>query len=100
MDGTLTIETCWTIKEALQATPNKKIIDKVNKLSENNFIIIYTARRDFMMSATTTWLKKHDVIYHAISNLKIPSDWYVDDKAITPKDFLKKPIGNKKYRRP
>jgi uncharacterized HAD superfamily protein len=41
-------------------------------------VIIYTARRDELISPTLIWLKKHNVPYHAISNIKMPADVYYD----------------------
>lgn len=89
MDGTLTREVCWTEKECLNATPRQEVIDKVNSLAGRYWILIWTARQDELIPATIKWLRKHNVYYHAISNIKIPAGaGYVDDKAITIKDFL------------
>jgi uncharacterized HAD superfamily protein len=78
VDGTLCVEQCWCPNDVLDATPIKKNIFMVNRLHVKNFIIIYTARRDEMMSNTLIWLKKHNVRYHAVSNHKIPFDFYLD----------------------
>jgi len=89
IDGTLTKETCWTEEECLNATPYQEVIDKVNEIFLTNFIVLYTARRDELITATLKWLRKHNVRFHAISNNKIGIDvGYVDDKSITIEDFL------------
>jgi uncharacterized HAD superfamily protein len=90
VDDTLTHETCWTVEQCENATPRQDVIDRVNEVSITNFIVIYTARRDFLIPATLKWLRKHGVVFHAFSNNKCPTDiGYLDDKAITIKDFLK-----------
>ena len=87
-DNTLTKETCWTHEECLNAEPRQDVLNKVNSLV-NVWIIVYTARADELIPATIKWLRKHNVKYHAISNIKIPADvGYVDDRSITIEDFL------------
>ncbi|MDE2098564.1 MAG: hypothetical protein KGL39_15020 [Patescibacteria group bacterium] len=88
-DGVVVRETvCRSLKHAREATPNNKIIKKVNDLFKHAFIVIYTARQDRFIPATLEWLRVHNVRYHAFSNLKIPADYYVDDHAMLVKDFL------------
>lgn len=82
IDDTLTNETCWTDGDCLRATPRKDIIEKIDKLYRNNFIILYTARRDHLIPATFEWLRRHNVRWHAFSNQKMPADYYIDDKAV------------------
>ena len=77
-DGTLCNEVCFTPRDCLTSTPIKKNIRKVNELYQDNFIVIYTARRSLLISATLMWLEKHDVKFHAISNRKIPFDIYIN----------------------
>lgn len=87
-DGTLTKSVCWTPEDCLNAEPRQDVIDKVNSLG-CVWIIVYTARRDELIPATIKWLRKHNVRYHAISNIKIPSCvGYIDDNSITIEDFL------------
>ena len=88
MDECLCEEVCWTPEECLNATPNQKVVDKLETLI-GAYIIIYTGRRDWLIPATLKWLRKHGVFFHAISNNKIPANAYIDDKAINIKDFLK-----------
>jgi len=71
------------------AEPRLDVIAKINLLYQDHNIIIYTARRDELLPATLQWLRKHNVRYHSISNLKCPADLYVlDDKCINVDDFL------------
>ena len=89
MDDTLTKGTCWTPEDCLNAEPRQEVIDKVNSLT-NVWVIVYTARRDELIPATIKWLRKHNVRYQAISNIKIPACvGYLDDKSITIENFLK-----------
>jgi len=88
VDGTLTNETCWNNDDCLNATPKQKVIDHVNELFENNnYILIYTARKHSLYEATVKWLNKHNVHYHAIRMGKLPADIYIDDKMINPNEL-------------
>lgn len=90
IDGTLTKDCCWTPEDCLKAEPRQEVIDKVNEIYLRHFIVIYTARRDELIPATIKWLRKHEIMFHAISNNKIPTDvGYVDDKSISIEEFLK-----------
>ena len=83
IDGTLCKEECWTEKECLEATPNEKNIKLCNELFKIcNYLVIYTARRDSLMSVTFEWLKDNGIRFHAVSNIKNPTDFYFDDKAV------------------
>lgn len=80
IDGTLCKGEHWRRpKDCLKATPIKRMIKKVNELYKTDFIIIYTARQNYLISATLEWLDQHNVHYHAISNHKIPLDYLIDD---------------------
>jgi len=81
MDGVLCSDEHWTIEDCKSAKPNTINICKVNMLFQKNFIIVYTARRDHLIPATLEWLRRNNVMYHAISNIKMPADVYYDDKA-------------------
>jgi len=80
LDGHL-CSTAWTPEQCLTAKPNLK---RIKILHDNYYlkgmVIIYTARRDELISPTLIWLKKHNVPYHAISNIKMPADVYIDIK--------------------
>lgn len=89
VDNTLTNETCFTPEECLNATPKKRIIDKIAELYEEDYIVIYTARRDNLIPATLEWLRRNNVRWHAFSNQKPPSDAYIDDLAVHIDDIDK-----------
>jgi uncharacterized HAD superfamily protein len=88
VDGTLTMGVAWTPEECLIATPNIKFINWVNEKSKENFIVIWTSRRDHLIPATMQWLRKNGVMFHAISNLKMPADCYLEDKAKRPEEVI------------
>lgn len=81
LGGTLCNEVCFTIKEVENATLNKKNARMVEEYYLNDYVIVYTARRDELLPATLKWLRINNIRYHAISNLKIPASIYFDDKA-------------------
>ena len=87
-DQTLTKEVCWTPEQCLNAEPRQDVIDRVNSL-KNVWIVVWTARTDELIPATIKWLRKHNVKYHAISNQKIPGDYYIDDRNLTIEQFIK-----------
>lgn len=87
MDNTLCIGEAWTAVDCAKALPKQNIINKVNKLYQYNFIVIYTARRDRLIPATLQWLRQNNVMYHAISNIKCSADIYCDDKSIRPEEL-------------
>lgn len=83
LDNTLCVGKHWeTPDEVLKAKPIQKMIDHVNYLYKDHFIVIYTARQNFLMSATFQWLDNHGIYYHAVSNRKVPFDYLIDDTAI------------------
>lgn len=89
VDNTLTNETCFTVEQCLSATPKQHIIDKIARLYEEDYIVIYTARRDVLVPATFEWLRRNNIRWHAFSNQKPPSDAYIDDLAIGIEDVDK-----------
>ena len=89
IDLTLTTTECWTEEEVQNATPNEKVIEKMRELINSWYIVISTARRVELATATIKWLYKHDVPFNAIDFRKTASDLMVDDKAITPDEFIK-----------
>ena len=68
--------------------PNKPLIKKVNKLSKKFVICIWTARSDLFQDVTIRWLKKHKVKYDFLHMGKPYAEFYVDDKFMSPEDFL------------
>jgi len=83
------------------AKPNIDLIKKINKLYSDGWKIeIYTARGNLSCKTRVeaekkygnqirSWLDKYKVNYHVLSFNKPLADYYVDDKAVTPEDFLK-----------
>ena len=86
MDNTLCEGKHWdNPTECLNAKPIQKMIDYVNnELYPNDFVVIYTARQNWLISTTFEWLDKHNVKYHAVMNKKCPLDILIDDTAIKP----------------
>ena len=84
LDHTLCKGEAWRGQSCLKAIPNKKMIDLVNKMYKTDFIVIYTARQNFLMTDTFEWLDKNGVKYHAVSNRKVPFDILIDDTAFWP----------------
>ncbi|MFA5036108.1 MAG: hypothetical protein WC479_02935 [Candidatus Izemoplasmatales bacterium] len=85
LDNTLCKGQHWnTPEECFKAEPLKDRIEYVNGLYKDDFVIIYTARQNFLMSATFDWLDNNGVKYHAVSNRKTPFDLLIDDTAFWP----------------
>ena len=88
------------------AKPNKALIKKINKLYDEGWQIdIFTARgsiscetrrdaREKYEFEMETWLDNHNVKYHSLSFDKPLAAYYVDDKGISPEDFLDAEIRN------
>ncbi len=73
-----------------KASPNKAIIKKINELYDtNNKIYLYTGRHMQKEAITKEWLEKYGVKYHHIFFNKPVADVYIDDKGISPDEFLK-----------
>ena len=82
------------------AKPNTQLIDKTNKLFDDGWTIdIFTARGSISCNSREEasakyqpemeqWLKKNGVKYHSISFNKPLAAYYIDDKAMTPEDFV------------
>lgn len=82
------------------AIPNQKVIDKINDLYSQGWeIFLVTARGS--LSCTTRndadtkyrsqiekWLNKHNVQYNSLSFNKYLASYYVDDKSLTPEQFI------------
>jgi uncharacterized HAD superfamily protein len=82
IDNTLCKGEHWESEEqCLNAVPYPEIIKKVNELYKDNFIIVYTARQNWLMSVTFEWLDKNNVKYHAVMNKKCPVEMLIDDTA-------------------
>lgn len=82
------------------AVPNVKLIEKTNKLYDDGWTIdIFTARGSISCDTRAdaarkykpgieSWLEKNSVKYHSISFDKPLAAYYIDDKGMTPEDFL------------
>ncbi len=81
IDGTLCRGDSWTPEECLNAKPIEENIAKVNELHKYNYIILYTARRDYLLPATLEWLRRNNVQFQAISNKKASAHVYIDNRA-------------------
>ena len=89
LDGTLCHNEGFTEEACMFAKPNKEMIRKVNEFHRNEcFIIIYTARREFLRFATEYWLKKNGVEYNILDiGNKVWADVYIDDRNVLLKDI-------------
>ncbi len=71
------------------STPRKDMIEKVNKLYEDRYVIIYhTGRAPSHYEQTYAWLVKHGCKFHALRMGKLSADYYVDDRSIKIEDLL------------
>ena len=88
IDGTLCTEDC----EYKDAQPIQKVINKINKLYEDNKIILYTARgytsKKEWRGLTEEQLEKWGVKYHTLILQKPFADYYIDNKAIDILDWV------------
>jgi capsule biosynthesis phosphatase len=109
LDGTITIDNeCkrFTIEDDINyyenVKPNNDVISFINKLhSSGERIIIHTARgmktcgnnvdlvKSRLGNVTIDWLRKNKVSYDEIYFGKPYASFYIDDKGINLKDFLK-----------
>ena len=91
-DGTLT-----TGEYTENPGANTKIIEKVKELyMSGNIIIIWTARWWDNAPFVISWLIKYSIPFHGVMMGKGGSDTYLDDKAITFKDFININTGEQK----
>ena len=68
---------------------NRELIDRINKLhSEGNEIILWTGRHWNHLKITEEQLWLSGVRYNTLIMGKPVADFYIDDKAITPEEFL------------
>lgn len=81
----------WKFRWEWEPTPIQSRIDKVNSLYKQwHIILIYTARDPDYFRLTYAWLIKYGIMHHWINMSRKPlADIYVDDKAISDKEFFK-----------
>ena len=89
-----------TNREWANAKPNLDLISKLNKLHREGWTIdIFTARGSISCATRAEaemkykptmveWLEKYNVKYDTISFEKPLGAYYIDDKSITPEEFL------------
>lgn len=90
-----------TNRDWANATPNKPLIKKLNQLHADGWEIhFYTARGSLSCNGDRkladetyrpgieAYFKKHNVKYDLLSFEKPLASYYIDDKAITPEDFI------------
>jgi capsule biosynthesis phosphatase len=101
LDGTLCEQTRGG-DEYANAAPRRDMIEKVNEYHDRGWrVVIFTARgmnsrngnvwqaiEDYH-GITTTWLYANGVKYHELQFGKPAATWYVDDKGMSPDDFLR-----------
>ena len=91
-----------TDRDWKNAKPNIPLINKLNDLYDNGVEIIYQTARgcisfngdrkaaeEYYRPIIEEWFKKHGVKYTELSFQKRLADFYIDDKAIKPDEFLK-----------
>lgn len=97
---------CYVVNRDFEnAIPIQEMIDKVNEYYDKGYeIVISTARgqnscktpeqmKEKYYKITKDWLDKAGVKYHKLEiGYKQNADLYVDDKAITPSEFIRKRV--------
>ena len=99
LDGTICEQTYNNSYEF--AKPHEDVIEKLRTLYNKGWnITIHTARGMRTCSGdveeverryrlmTETWLIKHDVPFHRLVFGKPPGDYYVDDRGMSPNEFV------------
>jgi capsule biosynthesis phosphatase len=89
-----------TNRDFENARPNVPLINKINRLYDEGWEIVIQTARGSLSCATrkkanskygiqiVTWLMKHNVKYTYLTFEKLLAAYYIDDKAITPEDFI------------
>ena len=73
-----------------ECKPKWNIIRKINQLyKEGHRIILFTSRRHSDRKVTMKWLRKYIVKYHKLIMGKPLATYYVDDKNLSIRGFLK-----------
>lgn len=103
IDDTLSFTTDRNFQNA---TPNIPLIKKLNEMYDGGWEVIFCTARgslscnnrkeaeDKYKNQILEWFNKHGVKYTNISFEKILATYYIDDKSITPEDFLELDIQN------
>lgn len=91
IDGTIcsSISKSYAKAEIKYCKPYKHMIKVVNELYDRgNFIYLYTHRQPCCERQTKIWLKKYKVKYNDIIFYKLGADLYIDNKALSPFNYL------------
>jgi hydroxymethylpyrimidine pyrophosphatase-like HAD family hydrolase len=95
-DKTLTHSDQDEWKPAIKQEPWTEMIEAVREAYTNGKkIVIWTARQWNEASQVKGWLIAHEVPHHGLMCGKGGAEKYVDDKAVTPEEF----IGNEQIMR-
>ena len=91
IDGTICNNTYGEYEEA---SPNHAMISRINKIYESGHTVVYWTDRGSTTNIdwtelTIKQLKDWNCKYHKLKLNKPEYDMYIDNKAISPKDFLK-----------
>lgn len=91
-DHTITCRETDEYLEPSQQSPNEELIEKLQEAYyAGKTIIVWTARPWSDASQIVGMLTLWEVPYHGIMCHKGGSDCYVDDKAMTPDQFISNP---------
>lgn len=98
IDDTISVT---TNRDWENATPVTQVIDKINSLYDMGWEVwLFTARGQISCNGSLSarvskykkqiesWLKKHNVKYHKLSFQKELATYYIDDKSLTPEQFV------------
>lgn len=88
-DKTLTKSSSNEWLPADKQEPNKEMIEAVREqFIEGKKVVVWTAREWREAPKIAGWLTIHEVPYHGIKMEKGGADKYIDDKAMTPDEFI------------
>ena len=88
-DKTLTEPDQNEWQPAHKREPNEEVIEAVReKYHEGNHVVVWTARKWHEASKVAGWLTIHEVPNHGLRCDKGGADVYIDDKTVTPEEFV------------
>lgn len=72
----------------------KENVENINKLFylRYTYIVIYTARPEYMRAATELELTMNKIKYHSLVMEKMKADYYIDDRHTTFEQLLNKEL--------
>lgn len=96
LDDTILYSRLMESKRYEISHPNTELIEIIQDLyKKENQIIIHTARHWNHLEQTQNQLAKYSVPYDTLVMGKPTGDYYIDDKGVTPEQFIKTIRGNK-----